>query len=96
MHPTLKNNSLIIVDKYLYKLFEIKRGDILILAIKDEEMIKRIAYLPGEKMEIEGHEINLKDDEIYVLGDNPKESIDSRNYGPVKTNNIVGKIFLSF
>ena len=50
----------------------------------------------GEKMEIEGHEINLKEDEIYVLGDNPKESIDSRNYGPVKTNSIVGKIFLSF
>lgn len=96
MHPTLKNNSLIIIDRYFFKLFEIKRGDILILSVKDEEMIKRIAFLPGEKMEIEGNEINLKGDEIYVLGDNPKESIDSRNYGPVKTNNIVGKIFLSF
>jgi hypothetical protein len=40
--------------------------------------------------------LTLKKDEIYVLGDNPKESIDSRMYGPLKINNIIGKIFLSF
>jgi len=96
MHPTLRNNSLIIVDKYLYKFFDIKRGDILIIKIEREEVIKRLAYLPGENTEFNGKNISLKNNEIYILGDNPKESIDSRNFGPVKTEQIIGKIFLSF
>ncbi len=96
MHPTLKNNTLIVVDKYLFKLFEIKKGDILILQVKNEEMIKRLSHLPGEKFELDGTEISLNKNEIYVLGDNPKESIDSRNYGPLKGENIIGKVFLSF
>lgn len=96
MNPTLKNNSLIVIDKFLYKLGDIKKGDILIFKVKDEEMVKRLSYLPGEKFESEGNLIQLKSNEIYVLGDNPKESIDSRNYGPIKTNSIIGKVFLSF
>lgn len=96
MEPTLSNNSLIVIDRYLYKVFEIKRGDILIVNVKNEEVIKRIAYLPNEKLIHQDKSITLKNDEIYLLGDNPKESIDSRFYGPVNTENILGKIFLSF
>jgi len=96
MNPTLTNNSMIVVDKYMYKIFDIKRGDILILEIEKEEVIKRLAFLPGEKADFNGKLVSLKENEIYILGDNPKESIDSRNYGPVKTELIIGKIFLSF
>lgn len=96
MNPTLTNNSMIVIDKYMYKLFDIKRGDILILEIEKEEVIKRLAFLPGEKADFNGKLVSLKENEIYILGDNPKESIDSRNYGPVKTELIIGKIFLSF
>lgn len=96
MLPTLKNNSMIIVDQYLFKLFTIKNEDILIFRVENEEVIKRIHGLPGETIETNERQLTLKKDEIYVLGDNPKESIDSRMYGPLKINNIVGKIFLSF
>ncbi len=96
MLPTLKNNSMIIVDQYLYKLFTIKKEDILIFRVENEEVIKRIHGLPGETIETKERQLTLKKDEIYVLGDNPKESIDSRMYGPLKINNIVGRIFLSF
>lgn len=96
MAPTLRNNSWIIVDKYLFKLFDIKKGDILIVKIKDEEMIKRLEGLPGQEIYINEENIKLESNEIYVLGDNPEESIDSRNYGPIKTEKIVGKLFLAF
>lgn len=36
-------------------------------------------------------DITLKDDEIFVLGDNREQSVDSRVFGPVKTDHIVGK-----
>jgi signal peptidase I len=96
MSPTINNNSLILIDRFLYRLGDINKGDILIFKIKEEEMVKRLSYLPGEKFEQNGNLIELKKDEIYVLGDNPKESIDSRNYGPIKTSSIIGKVFLSF
>ena len=35
--------------------------------------------------------ITLKDDEYYVVGDNRKDSIDSRNFGPINKKDIVGK-----
>ncbi len=37
-------------------------------------------------------EIVLKDDEFFVLGDNRAESSDSRSWGPVTRDRIVGKI----
>lgn len=38
--------------------------------------------------------ITLQDDEIFVCGDNRSNSEDSRYFGPIKTNAIVGKLIL--
>ena len=38
----------------------------------------------------------LKTDEILVLGDNRSRSTDSRSFGPVKFNNIRGKVLLRY
>ena len=37
-------------------------------------------------------DITLGDDELYVNGDNRPDSLDSRSFGPIKTNQIVGKL----
>lgn len=39
-------------------------------------------------------DITLQSDEIFVCGDNRPNSEDSRYFGPIKTNNIVGKLVL--
>ena len=39
-------------------------------------------------------DVSLQNDEIYVFGDNRGNSEDSRYFGPVKTNAIVGKLML--
>ena len=39
-------------------------------------------------------EVTLGEDEYYLLGDNRIASLDSRAFGPVKRNYIVGKTFL--
>lgn len=96
MDPTIKHNSIIVVDQYLFKLFAIKKNEILIFKVKDEEVIKRIHGLPGETIDTEKGKLILKKNEVYVLGDNLTESIDSRTYGALKINNIIGKLFLSF
>lgn len=36
--------------------------------------------------------ITLKENEIFVLGDNRENALDSRMYGPIKVNDTLGKI----
>ena len=36
----------------------------------------------------------LKDNEYLILGDNGRDSLDSRKIGPVESNAIIGRIFL--
>ena len=39
-------------------------------------------------------DVTLKDGEVFVVGDNRQESVDSRSYGPVKADRVVGKVLL--
>jgi signal peptidase I len=41
-------------------------------------------------------EIRLKDDEYFVLGDNRPSSSDSRSWGPLSRDRIVGKIIYRY
>jgi signal peptidase I len=96
MSPILNNNSFALADKYLHKLFTIQKGDILLLDKDGKEIVKKIVGFPGEKIITESKTIVLDNDEIYILGENLKESIDSREYGPIKVSKIIGKVVLSF
>lgn len=86
-------------------LDEEKEGEIIIkriigmpgdtVSIKDntvyvngEEVEEDYAY--GETSDYE--EITLDDDEYFILGDNRPISKDSRYFGPVKEDEIIGKI----
>lgn len=96
MSPTLPNKSYALVDKYLFKLFQINSGDILLFKKDNEEVVKKIIGFPNSKIVIEDKEIALSDNEIYVIGENLTESVDSRSYGPLNSKSIIGKIVISF
>ena len=96
MQPTLPNGSYAIVDKYLFKLFEIRKNNILLFKKENEEVVKKIAGFPNEKILIENKEYELGPDEVFLLGENLPESIDSRDYGALPTKSIQGKIVISY
>ena len=58
--------------------FEAKKWDIVVIKHGGREMIKRIQKVHDRK--------------YFVEGDNKKESTDSRSFGPVTKDEIIGKV----
>lgn len=58
--------------------------------------LKRIAAGPGAEVTVRGEPDFLGRNEWYVLGDNLDESTDSRELGPVKTGEVVGRVWFRY
>lgn len=82
MLPTLKQGQDVLVlcwPRFNRGWFlKLKVGDIVAIKVNGKEMIKRIHY--------------CNDRIINVLGDNEKESTDSRKFGPIKKEQTIGKV----
>ena len=62
MSPTFKNQDILILNKFYYRFFDIKRFDIVSLEYDDTKyLIKRVIGLPGDKIE-------YKNNILYVNG----------------------------
>lgn len=74
----IKNGKIMIYNKENSKGFE-----------PDEEFKWIIDKTGSENIVMD---IKLKEGEVFVVGDNRDESIDSRFYGPILTSQVVGKV----
>ena len=50
----------------------------------------------GKTYIVDGESITLNEDEYVMLGDNRDNSLDSRSYGPVSKENLVGRSFVVY
>jgi signal peptidase I len=67
MEPTLHNGEFVIVNKLAYKLDEPKLGDIIVFHFPrdpDQEYIKRVIGVPGDKVVIEDGKVYVNGNEI--------------------------------
>ncbi len=97
----IKQNDIVVVDKSIQGSTLIKRliglpGDTVEcingkIFINDKEYDDKYAYGITDDFS----KVELKEDEYFILGDNRMVSEDSRYFGPVKRNNIKGKIIFS-
>ena len=116
MNPKYKNNDFMFLNKIIYSFKPIRRGEVIVLKYKNNDLIKRIIALPNDKIKVENgklyinnkevkenyinsytasydfDEITLKDNEYFVMGDNRYNSYDSRNFGTITKNNIIGRV----
>lgn len=78
MEPYLKEHDSVIVGKYFFS--KPKVGDVVIFyrSTPPKILIKRIVRITGKN--------------IWVEGDNKSNSIDSRSFGSIRKENIIGKV----
>jgi len=76
MEPTLNDNNIILLNKFNYRLNDIKRYDVVVVDWNGEKIVKRVIGLPGEHVE-------YKEGNLYIDGFNEIE-----NFNHAKTNDF--------
>jgi len=95
MAPTLLPGERLLFDRLAYVRDRPRAGDIVLVAhpLRPElRLVKRLAGLPGDV--IDGH--TLGRGEYWVLGDNESESTDSREFGPVRRRDLLGRAWVRY
>jgi signal peptidase I len=113
MQPTLEPLQVALATR---KFDELRRGDLVVFDQEGEQLVKRVAGLPGdritryfysgiwsiprdeqdrklyESLGVDKKSLIVPEGSVYVLGDNPNYSVDSRNFGPVPLENVRAKM----
>lgn len=88
MTPTLQPGDFILLDSWAYDRKPPVSGDIVVFQQGPEfAVVKRSAHWPGT-ME------SVQNGQIYVLGDNPQMSLDSRKLGGIDLGKVKGRVML--
>lgn len=134
MMPTLQDGNLLMVNKIGYQVGELQRFDVIVFhANEEEDYVKRVIGLPGDKLEYKNDVLYINGDPveepylvpykqkvvggnltgdfslkeltgaekvpkgfIFVIGDNRLGSWDSRHFGFVSIEQVVGKVNLRY
>ena len=92
MEPTYREGALIFIRSYELLFRNPERGDIVALIDNNGyRVVKRVVLGPGDWNDITpGKPRQLGPREYVVIGDNTNNSMDSREYGPVQLDQILG------
>lgn len=83
MVPAFKEGDAVLINRLSYLLSKPRIGDIVVLK-KERYIIKRIAKINP----------SADGDKFFVVGDNKKESTDSRSFGWISKREIAGKVII--
>ncbi len=66
MDDTLKDGNLVIINKIVYKVSDIKRFDVVVVSneINNDKIIKRVIGMPNETVEYKNNKLYINDKEV--------------------------------
>lgn len=78
MEPTIKNGHRVLVSDLPYVISNPRIGDVVLFRTAGKNFVKRIKKIEKEK--------------YYLIGDNKRDSLDSRKIGWINRKQILGKV----
>ena len=73
---------------------EIKDGVITIIKGQNTQALDETKYLPSSIQTWGNLEVTLKENEYFVMGDNREFSFDSRSWGPLLKEDLIGRVYV--
>ena len=92
MVPAIKPGTILLVCKALYGVRLPGSGDYILHWRTPQRGDVLVFYTPLGEIAVKRCTETLPGGMFYALGDNGSHSYDSRNYGPVPQNNIIGRV----
>jgi signal peptidase I len=95
MAPALLPGERLLFDRLAYVRNRPRAGDVVLVAHplrRQLRIVKRLAGVPGDTL---GGR-TLGRGEYWVLGDNADESTDSREFGPVRRRDLLGRAWVRY
>lgn len=105
MEPTFNTGQRLLASRAWWLVGPIRDNDIVVVEGDEpgETLIKRVYKVSGEQVDwlnvpdnydLQAGPLIVPEKSLYLLGDNREVSEDSRKFGPVPTDKVVGKIVL--
>jgi len=92
MTPAIKPGSILLVYRIYYGIRKPGAGKYLVRWRQPQKGDIVVFYTPLGEIAVKRCGETLPGNEFYAIGDNQDHSYDSRNYGPVLNDNIIGKV----
>jgi len=91
MEPAFRSGDRVLVNRLAYRKSRPRAGDVVVL--RDPEraghiLLKRVATAPGSA--------DPGPSRVFVLGDNAAQSRDSRSFGAIERERIIGKAWRKY
>lgn len=99
MRPTLSPGDRLLVDPAAYRRGPPRRGDVIVLNDPEDRrrwLVKRIAATADEPFPgppVPGDDGRVPPRHVFVLADNRAAGRDSRSFGPIALDRIVGRVW---
>ena len=94
MEPTIKNGDVLIVSRLRYGFHLPLHQKYLIRWARPKTGEVVVFYTPAGELAVKRCSSLIDDRRFYAEGDNGLASYDSRSYGSVPVDNIIGKVLL--
>ncbi|MDR1256732.1 MAG: S26 family signal peptidase [Spirochaetaceae bacterium] len=92
MSPAIRNGSILVINRLAYGFRPLASGGYLCRWALPEKDNVIVFYTPSGDLAVKRCAEALGDGSFIALGDNRLESYDSRSYGPVPFDNILGRV----
>jgi type IV secretory pathway protease TraF len=89
MLPTLKPGQHVFTINWFLK---VKVGDLVVAKVDGRDLVKKVSKVSKVPKVSKGKKVTVT--KLSLVGDNEKESTDSRKFGLVNRRQIIGKVFL--